>query len=207
MRTLDVDEIQMLLGKTEETIYHPLFHLAIYSGLRRSELLALRWKQIDVDMAVLYVVEVLHRLNDGRIIFDQPKSRNGRRPVSLSPDAVLSLRRHRERQEQEATLLGVTITGERLVFSQPDGSPLLPDSVSHAFTRIAQRAGINGVRLHDLRHTHATLMLQQGIHPKIVSERLGHGSIAITLDTYSHVVPGLQEAAAKRFDEAMLTKC
>jgi len=90
-----------------------------------------------------------------------------------------------------------------LVFSHPDGAPLRPDSLTRAFRRIARSLGLDGVRLHDLRHAHATLMLQQGIHPKIVSERLGHSSIAITLDTYSHVLPGLQEAAARRFEEGL----
>jgi len=90
-----------------------------------------------------------------------------------------------------------------LVFSNPDGSPLQPDSITQAFTRITRSIGLYGVRFHDLRHTHATIMLWQGIHPKIVSERLGHSSIAITLDTYSHVMPGLQEAAVQRFEEGL----
>jgi len=83
---------------------------------------------------------------------------------------------------------------------------LQPDSITKAFTRIARLSGLHGVRFHDLRHTHATLMLQQGIHPKIISERFGHSSVAITLDTYSHVLPGLQETAAARFDEAFTAR-
>ena len=100
-------------------------------------------------------------------------------------------------------LLGKPLSQNDLVFSNPDGSPLQPDGITKAFTRIARSIGLYGVRFHGLRHTHATLMLWQGIHPKIVSERLGHSSIAITLDTYSHVLPGLQEAAAQRFDEGI----
>ncbi len=100
-------------------------------------------------------------------------------------------------------LLGKPLLPNDLVFSNPDGSPLQPDGITKAFTRIARSIGLYGVRFHDLRHTHATLMLWQGIHPKIVSERLGHSSIAITLDTYSHVMPGLQEAAAQRFEEGL----
>lgn len=90
-----------------------------------------------------------------------------------------------------------------LVFSHHDGSPLDPSTISHAFAKITCRAGLPGIRFHDLRHTHASLMLQNGVHPKIASERLGHSSIAITLDAYSHVLPGLQEAAALRFDDAL----
>ena len=89
------------------------------------------------------------------------------------------------------------------MFCQADGSPFYPNSVSRAFARIIKETGIPHVRLHDLRHTHATLMLKQGVHPKIVSERLGHASIVITLDTYSHVLPGLQEAAALKFEEGL----
>ncbi len=90
-----------------------------------------------------------------------------------------------------------------LVFSHPTGSPLAPDTISHAFTDIARKAGFHRVRPLGLRHTHATLMLQQGVHPKVVQERLGHATIAVTLDTYSHVTPGLQAAAALRFDEGL----
>ena len=87
-----------------------------------------------------------------------------------------------------------------MVFAYPDGSPLNPSTVTHAFGKLIKKAGLPHIRFHDLRHTHATLMLKGGVHPKIVSERLGHANIGITLDTYSHVVPGLQEAAALRFD-------
>jgi len=90
-----------------------------------------------------------------------------------------------------------------MVFSNPDGTPLRPNSITRCFKNLAESIGLKGVRLHDLRHTHATLMLRQGVHPKIVSERLGHSSIAITFDTYSHILPGLQEAAARKFDEEL----
>ncbi len=100
-------------------------------------------------------------------------------------------------------MLGTRLEESDLVFSQPDGRPLLPDTISHAWGKLTQRVGLKNIRLHDARHSHASLMLKQGIHPKIVQERLGHASIQITLDTYSHVAPGLQEAAAVRFDEAL----
>jgi len=99
--------------------------------------------------------------------------------------------------------LGKPLMEEDLVFTCQDGSPLDPNAVTHTFSRLVRKAGFPHIRLHDLRHTHATLMLKAGVHPKIVSERLGHASISITLDTYSHVLPGLQEAAAQRFDRLM----
>ena len=97
--------------------------------------------------------------------------------------------------------MGIPLTDDDLVFSQPDSKPLRPDSITHAWIKLVRRIGLKGIRLHDARHSHASLMLKAGIHPKIVQERLGHAIIQITLDTYSHVAPGLQEAAANRFDE------
>jgi len=145
----------------------------------------------------------MHRLPDGQTVFLKPKTAKGRRLVSLSPDAALTLRSHWEQQEVLRMMLGSVLSKDGLVFSKPDGSPLKPDTVTHAFLDIAHKAGLNGVRLHDLRHTHATLMLQQGIQPKIVQERLGHATIAITLDTYSHVLSGMQEEVVLRFDERL----
>ena len=114
------------------------------------------------------------------------------------------LRSHRESQERDAALLGIELTDETLVFCHVvDGAPLRPDTLGQAFRRKARQIGLPGVRLHDLRHTHASLMLPQGVNPKTVAERLGHASVTITLDTYSHLLPGIQEAAVAGFDAAM----
>ena len=99
-------------------------------------------------------------------------------------------------------MLGISLTDDDLVFSHFDGKPLLSNTVTHAWIKLVRRVGLKGIRLHDARHTHASLMLKQGIHPKVVQERLGHSSMQITLDTYSHVAPGLQQAVATSFDEA-----
>ena len=136
-------------------------------------------------------------------MLQEPKSASGRRTIPLSTSAILSLRAHRERVEADAEQLGATIDPSRLVFSNiVDGTPLKPHTVSQAFRRITQRLGLS-VRLHDLRHTHASVLLLAGVHPKAVQERLGHASIAITLDTYSHLLPGVAESAAERFEDAM----
>ncbi len=102
--------------------------------------------------------------------------------------------------------LGVTLSDDDLAFAHYDGTPLLPSSITHAWIKLVRRCGLTGVRLHDARHTHASLLLKQGVHPKIVQERLGHSGIAITLDLYSHVAPGLQQAAASKFDDIILPK-
>lgn len=124
----------------------------------------------------------------------------------LSPSAILTLTKHKEQQTLEKSMMGIKLKENDLVFSNPDGRPLRPNTITRAWTNLAARCGLKVIRFHDARHTHASIMLKQGIHPKIVQERLGHSSIAVTLDTYSHVTPGLQEAAAKRFDEAFSTK-
>jgi integrase len=103
-------------------------------------------------------------------------------------------------------MLGTSLRDDDLVFSDLKGNPLLPNTVTHAWIKLVRRSGLGGIRFHDARHSHASLMLKAGTHPKIVQERLGHSSISITLDTYSHVTPGLQEAAAARFDELVSPK-
>ena len=117
--------------------------------------------------------------------------------------AAIALREHYDQQKQEQEAMGVALDGDSLVFSRLDGSPLPPITVNHAFIRILKKVGLEGIRMHDLRHTHATLMMKQGVNPKIVQERLGHSSFAVTMDIYSHVAPGLQEAAALAFDQGL----
>ncbi len=126
--------------------------------------------------------------------------------VSLPPSAAQLLEEHREKQARQRAALGIEMKEEDLVFTDIEGRPLRPDTVTHAWVKMVRKIGLNGIRLHDARHTHASLMLKQGVHPKIVQERLGHASIQMTLDTYSHVAPGLQEAAAASFDDMVLPK-
>lgn len=145
----------------------------------------------------------MHRLQGGRVIFLEPKTAKSRRQVSLTPDSGITLREHYEQQKQDREALGMSLDGDSLVFSRLDGTPLPPITVNHAFIRIMRKAGLSGIRMHDLRHTHSTLMMKQGVNPKIVQERLGHSSFAVTMDIYSHVVPGLQEAAAIGFDQGL----
>jgi integrase len=116
---------------------------------------------------------------------------------------VIVLWEHRLKHEQTLRLFGKPLEPTDLVFSHPDGRPIQPDSVTRTFHTIAKPAGLREVRLHDLRHAHATILLEHGVHPKIVQERLGHSSVSTTLDIYSHIVPGLQEAAARRFEEGL----
>ncbi len=201
---MNADEINTFLEAAKDTPFYAIFYLALFTGMRRSELLALRWSDVDLMLCQLYVSRSLHQLKNGEIIFRQPKSDRSRRMIALTPSTALVLREHKENHNSEKLLQGLPISDDDLVFSQPDRRPYRPDTITHAWIKLARKTGLRGIRLHDARHSHASLMLKQGVHPKIVQERLGHSSIQITLDTYSHVTPGLQEAAAKRFDEAFI---
>lgn len=200
MQTWGEDDIIRFLEAAKNTPYYALFYTALFTGMRRSELLALRWQDIDFLYAQAYINRSLHHLKDGTYVFTQPKSEKSRRAVALSPSVLTVLDDYRKTRVAEHLLLATPLTDDELVFSNL-GKPLRPDTITRAWSALAARAGVKVIRFHDARHTHASLMLKQGIHPKIVSERLGHSNISITLDTYSHVAPGLQEMAARRFDD------
>jgi integrase len=193
--------VSSVLEAAKDTPYYVLFYQALFTGMRRSELLALRWCDVDLVLGRVQVTRSLHQLKGGEIVIRSPKSERSRRAVSLPPSAVVVFQEEREKQRKERAAVGLGLKDDDLIFRDLEGRPLRPDTVTHAWTKLVRRIGLRGIRLHDCRHTHASLMLKQGVHPKIVQERLGHASIGLTLDTYSHVVPGLQEAAAAGFDK------
>jgi integrase len=194
-------EITKFLETAKDSPYFALFHTVLYTGVRRSELLGFQWHDIDFVFCQLSVRRGLHHLKDGSYVFLDTKSNKSRRTIALSPTAIMVLREHRERQEQNHLLNGKLLQETDLVFCQPDGKTLRPSTITRAWQTVATKAGVKIIRFHDARHSHASMLLKGGIHPKIVQERLGHSSIEMTLDIYSHVVPGLQEAAARRFDD------
>jgi integrase len=204
MLTWDEIELNTFLEAAKGGQYYALFYTALFTGMRRSELLALRWQDIDFVYGQISVSRGLHQINK-RFIFTQPKTKKSRRSISLSPSTFLMLQSYRKAREIEAKMLDETVKDSDLVFSSL-GKPLRPNTITRAWHNLAVKAGVKIIRFHDARHTHASLMLKQGIHPKIVQERLGHSTISITLDTYSHVAPGMQDAAAKRFDDIVQIK-
>ncbi|MFC1965460.1 site-specific integrase [Chloroflexota bacterium] len=160
----------------------------------------------SIPLCQLSVNRSLLQGSKGQAEFKQPKTAKARRVIALSPSTVAVLREHREAQEKLRQAIELPpLSDNDLVFCNYDGTPYRPDSISHAWLKLSRRTGIN-IRLHDARHTHASLILKAGIYPKVVQERLCHAAISTTLDTYSHVVPGLQEAAANRFDDILLPK-
>ena len=204
MQTWNEADITHFLEVAKDSRYYTLFYTALFTGMRRSELLGLKWGDVDFMLSQIYVSRSLHHLKDGSYIFTEPKSAKSRRTIALPPSATLLLKDHQEKQQLERAMLGIPLTDSDLVFGTVEGKPLRPNTITRAWTMLATHAGLKVIRLHDARHTHASIMLKQGIHPKIVQERLGHASIQMTLDTYSHVAPGLQEAAANRFDDLVI---
>lgn len=175
---------------------HPLWVLLATTGMRRGEALGLRWRDVDFEGGRVSVVQTIIQIGSKASI-SEPKTRRGRRAISLDPATVAVLREHRRRTLQDRLLVGPDFTDLDLVFHKPDGGWLKPDAVSATFLRRGRRYDVPRLTLQGLRHTWATLALERGVHPRVVQERLGHSTIAITLGIYSHVSPTLHDEAAQ----------
>lgn len=192
--------VQLLEAIKHTRTYWPTL-LALTTGMRRGEVLGLRWKNVDLESAMVRVVESIEQTKSG-LRFKAPKTERSR-AVTLPAFAVDALRQRQAEQAEELEMLGIRQNGDTLVCGQADGRPLQPRSLTHEFTRlIARIPELPRVRFHDLRHSHATQMLLAGIHPKVAQERLGHSTITTTLDLYSHVTDTMQSDAAARLDAA-----
>jgi len=191
--------VQRLLAATADTAYELPCAIAVSTGMRRGEILALRWSDLAADRSKARVVRTLQPTQHG-LIFEEPKTQRSRRSVLLPAFLYPYLERQRTRQTVRRDKLADGWHDNDLLVDRGDGEPMNPDTLSAGWARFLRQQKLPPVRFHDLRHAHATLLLLQGVHPKIVSERLGHASISITLDTYSHVLPSLQGQAAEAFD-------
>ncbi len=193
------EQVNQFLTTLNHSDYNAVFFLAIHTGMRRSEILGLQWKDLDIPNLQLSIQRTVYRVSGKGIVIGEPKTRQSRRSVTLTQEAAMLLAGLRSKYWEQRQYLELTVNDSDFVFSNAEGKPFRPHSVSTAFRRMAKRSGLPQIRFHDLRHTHATLLLQQGVHPKIVSERLGHSDINITLNTYSHVMPNMQSEAAEAF--------
>jgi integrase len=201
MRTVDAnDTVRMIDAARITPIFIPIL-IGVLCGLRRGEICALRWRSIDLDAGRLSVVASAPPEHGERREKETKTSRG--RAVTLSPMLVTELRRHRAEQAQQLLRLGVRLTDDHHVLTREDGTPIWPRSLSRSFKQFMRQHGLPPIRLHDLRHSHATHMLAAGVHPKIASERLGHATVGITLDRYSHVLPGMQDEAVAKVDAAL----
>jgi integrase len=199
----DVDTIHRFLEAAKVSRFRDSYYLAILTGMRRSELTGLQWQTVDLTGGKLSVVNTLQRITGHGLVEGQPKTVKSRRSIALSPEAVNLLHTIRGRQIEQRLSAGDAWQNTGYALTQPDGTPVAPDMLSKDFCAIVRKAGLPYLTFHGLRHAHATLLLTAGVHPKVVSERLGHSNIAITMDTYSHVLPGLQEAAALALDQRL----
>jgi integrase len=202
MTALDATETVRLLAYFKGTRMFTPVLLAVLCGLRRGEITALRWGSVDLDRKQLSVVESAEQTAKG---VRSKETKSGRaRTVALPAIVVDELRRARVAQAEELLKVGIRLTDQTHVVAQIDGQPLQPNSLTHEFVRLSGKASdLPRIRFHDLRHTHATHLLASGVHPKVAQERLGHSSVVITLDLYSHVLPGMQEDAAAKVDAAI----
>jgi integrase len=177
--------------------------MAISTGLRQGELIGLKWSDIDWRNRHLQVQRQLQRLKEG-IGFTEPKSDAGKRTIVLGKAMMEKLRKHIEIQDLEKSLAGSRWQENDLIFSSTIGTPFEPRNLFRIYKELLKQASLPDIRFHDLRHTAATLMFKQGVHPKVVQERLGHSDIALTLNTYSHVLPSMQDDAADLLDELLV---
>jgi integrase len=196
------EQARAFLGAIVEDRLFALYLLALNTGMRRGELAGLRWRDVDLEAGTVTVAQ--QRTTSGyRVVVTEPKKQS-RRVIPVDSPVVEALRRHRTAQLEERLFIGQAWVDSGYVFVREDGEPYHPQRLRVMFEQLCAQAGVAPIRLHDLRHTMATIALQAGIHPKVVQERLGHASISITLDLYSHVAPTIQREAAQKLS-ALLT--
>jgi integrase len=205
MRPLSESEARTFLHAVRKSgdRFEPLYVLAITMGLRRGELLGLRWDDADLECGTLRVGRALVR-EGGRHILGETKTKRGRRRVNLTPPTVAALKTHRKRQLEERRKLAGLHEDQELIFATRTGTPVNPEHlVKRSFKPLLKKASLPEIRFHDLRHTCATLLLGRGVHPKLVQELLGHSTISMTLDTYSHYLPSMGDQAASAMGDAL----
>jgi integrase len=195
LSTWTAAELRRFLTSVRGDRLFAAWQLAALTGMRRGEVLGLRWADLNLEGGWLSVRQTLVVV-DNQPLTSEPKTVRGRRRIALDPDTIAALRSHHKTQVAERLAAGPAWANTDLVFTRQDGTPLHPEHVRRQFDRHIARTGLPRIRFHDLRHTHATLALQAGVHPKVVSERLGHTTVAMTLDIYSHAIPALQQDAA-----------
>ena len=189
-----------------ESQYGDFYQLGLMTGMRRGELAGLKWASVNLASKHLQVVNTLQRITGQGLMNGQPKTERSRRSIALSPDTVSLLHEIRGKQMTQQLQVADAWTDSGYVFTHPDGMPIDPNLATRAFKKVVATSGLPKLTIHGLRHTHATILLEQGVNPKVVSERLGHASVATTMDIYSHVLPDMQEKAALAIDAALAPK-
>ncbi len=200
MRPLTPEEVELFLQSTADHLLHGLWVVLVTTGMRVGEATALHWTDLDLDAGALQIRDTVKRLKGKGLVIGDVKTPHSRRRIILAAGTVEALRVHQQRQACARKVADHAWAEQGLVFCTGTGGPLDAGAVSHAKDRALVACGLPHVRTHDLRHTAATYLLSKGVHPKVVQELLGHSSIALTMNTYSHVLPSLQQEVAKHMD-------
>lgn len=204
MPSLNAEEARRLLDVAKGDRLEAFLVVALSTGMRSGELLGLQWKGIDLERGRISVVASLQPNSAHELILMEPKTPRSRRNIDIEPRVAAALRRHKAAQEMERRVAGESWVEYDLVFTTPGGAPIDGRHLIRAWFRpLLVKAGLPPIRIHDLRHSYASIALARGLHPKVVQEALGHSTIAVTLDLYSHVVPSLQREAAKEMGAAL----
>ena len=199
----DEATINLFLQVAKPSPFHEFYQLAIHTGMRRSEIAGLMWSEVDLEAGTVTVVRTLQRVDGRGLVEGEPKANRSWRTLELSPMTIDIFHRIRGRQMAARVHAGPLWEETGFVFTQANGRRIDPTKVSRDFAAIVRDNRLPHLTLHGLRHAFATLLLISGVRSKVVSEMLGHASVAITLDTYSHLVPGLQGQAARVIDERL----
>jgi integrase len=204
MTPLTLEQVRKLIDAARGHPQEALFTLALATGMRRGELLGLKWQDINLEKGVLQVRRALTRMPTGLGYEEtEPKTKKSRRSIVLAPFAIVALMKHQARQLKMKLVAGDAWEEHDYVFCSPIGKHLNPgNDVLVQLKKLLKKAGLPDIRFHDLRHSTATLLLSNGVHPKVVQEILGHSEISMTLDTYSHVLPTMQQEAISKLNEA-----
>jgi integrase len=208
MKALSPEEATRFLKAAEEDRWSVLFALALTTGMRPEEYLGLQWKAVDLERGVVTVQRTVIWRSDGGWYFGEPKTTSSRRSIPLPPSIVSALREHKRKQAEERLKMGPRYQNNDMVFATREGSSLMIQNLrTRHFKPILERAELDkSIRLYDLRHTCATLLLLAGANVKVVSERLGHANVSITLDIYAHVLPSMQQAASAKLESLLFSK-
>jgi integrase len=200
---LTVEQMKAFLDATKSHRFYVPFLLECHSGLRRGELLGIRWQDINFETKAISVNQSLIRTRQKGLVMSDPKTEKSKRTIPIADEVIEALKGHKAIQNQHKLLAGRGYNNADLVFCSNIGNPIDPRNFTEQFERAIKQANLPRVRFHDMRHSHATMLLLHNVQPKIVQDRLGHSTISMTMDTYSHILPGMQEEATEKVRQAL----
>ncbi len=203
IQPMNEEQVRQFLLTSKNDRFFAAFYLLISTGLRRGEAMGLKWADIDMEAKTLHIQRSLVKTNTEKAKFHPTKTPKSNRLVPLAPDVLEALKAHKAKQEDEKAKLDTAYEDQDMVFCREDGVPIYPDVLDNKFHTLLEKANLPHFRVHDLRHTFATMMLKQEVHAKIVQEIMGHSNIAVTLNTYSHVLPGIKEDAMQKIQSIL----